>query len=344
MTPATSIALTVIKHADAMGVVAEQAEDEISAVNMALGASYAGAQSMVTTSGGGFALMVEGISLAGMIEVPLVCVVSQRPGPATGLPTRTEQADLEFVLNSGHGEFPRAIFSPGTVEDCFHATRKAFEVANAVQGPVFVLTDQFLADSFRAVVPFSGKDLEVVDRCVVKSDSPDYRRYEITESGISPRAIPGNGKALVVCDSDEHTEDGHLTEDLSVRVKMVEKRLRKSNEIKKMLMPPQLFGKSGADIMFVVWGSTFGAAAEACEKLNESGKNASVLYFPQVWPIVKETFFAELCSAVKVVSVEGNATAQFARLIRMETGFHIENRILRYDGLPITADYILKNL
>jgi len=147
MTPSTSIALTLIQHADALGSIVEQAEDEIAAINMAIGASFAGVRAMVGTSGGGFALMTEGVSLAAMTETPLVIVVAQRPGPATGLPTRTEQADLELVLHAGHGEFPRAVFAPGTVEDCYSLTEKAFEVAEACQNPVFVLTDQFLADS-----------------------------------------------------------------------------------------------------------------------------------------------------------------------------------------------------
>jgi 2-oxoglutarate ferredoxin oxidoreductase subunit alpha len=149
MTPSTSISLNLAVHARQMGLIVEQAEDEIAAINMAIGASFAGVSSMVATSGGGFALMVEGVSLAAMTETPLVVVVAQRPGPATGLPTRTEQADLELVLHAGHGEFPRAIFAPGTVEECFHLTRKAFELAEQYQGPMFLLTDQFLADSYR---------------------------------------------------------------------------------------------------------------------------------------------------------------------------------------------------
>ena len=187
MTPATSIALSLAAQAETLGLIVEQAEDEISAVNMAIGASFAGAPSMVATSGGGFALMVEGVSLAGMTETPLVIVVAQRPGPATGLPTRTEQADLDFILHAGHGEFPRAILAPGSVEECFHLIRKAFELAESFQTPIFLLTDQFLADSYRAVKPFDLKELSWIHP---GSDwSPGflpYLRYALTETACPP--------------------------------------------------------------------------------------------------------------------------------------------------------------
>ncbi len=184
MTPATSIALSLAAQAETLGLIVEQAEDEIAAVNMAIGASFAGAPSMVSTSGGGFALMVEGVSLAGMTETPLVIVVAQRPGPATGLPTRTEQADLDFILHAGHGEFPRAVFAPGGVEECFHLIRKAFELAESFQTPIFLLTDQFLADSYRAVNPFEVKDLSWIHpgsdgspaHSALSSICPDRRR------------------------------------------------------------------------------------------------------------------------------------------------------------------------
>ncbi len=184
MSPSTSIGLTLAAQAGKMGLVVEQAEDEIAAINMALGASFAGAPSMVATSGGGFALMAEGVSLAGMTETPMVIVVAQRPGPATGLPTRTEQGDLEFVLHAGHGEFPRAIFAPGSVEECFHLTRKALELSEQSQGPVFILTDQFLADSYRAVDPFDLSQLPSILPRTTPAIAEPYLRYALTESGV----------------------------------------------------------------------------------------------------------------------------------------------------------------
>jgi 2-oxoglutarate ferredoxin oxidoreductase subunit alpha len=345
MTPSTSISLTVVGLAERMGIVVEQAEDEIAAINMALGASFVGAPSMVATSGGGFALMVEGVSLAGMTETPLVIVVGQRPGPATGLPTRTEQADLEFVLHAGHGEFPRAIFAPGTVEDCFHFARRAFFITEKYQTPVFILTDQFLADSYRAVEPFAVDGLDWVkpgaDPGLIKAP---YRRHEITESGVSPRLLPGSSRHLVVTDSDEHTEDGHLTEDLAVRKRMVEKRLKKLEGMKREVVAPEYEGSKSPELLLVSWGSSRGAAREAAASLTAKGVDAAILSFSQVWPLVPEQFLERLKNAGSVVCIEGNAFGQLARLIRRETGFGIEERVSRYDGLPMTSEYIMREL
>ncbi len=344
MTPATSIVLNLTAHAKKMGLIVEQAEDEIAAINMAIGASFTGAPSMVATSGGGFALMVEGVSLAAMTETPVVVVVAQRPGPATGLPTRTEQGDLELVLHSGHGEFPRAIFAPGTVEECFHLTRKAFELAERYQGPMFLLTDQFLADSYRAAVPFDIETLPSVSVGTESAGSSQYTRYAITESGISPRLLPGMTENLVVADSDEHTEAGHITENLFVRKQMVEKRLRKGKGIRAEVTPPYMVGEKKPDLLLISWGSSKGAVNEAASHIRSEGEKVATLHFSQVWPLVPEQFIGYLESARKVVIVEGNAFGQMARLIRRETGFQFRNKVLRYDGLPITPEFILREL
>jgi len=299
---------------------------------------------MVATSGGGFALMVEGVSLAGMTESPIVVVVAQRPGPATGLPTRTEQGDLEFVLHAGHGEFPRAIFSPGTVEQCFHLTRRAFELAERYQGPMFLLTDQFLADSYRAVAPFGVENLDTVRPGTGAVESMPYLRFAITESGISPRVFPGITKHLVVADSDEHTEDGHITEDPSVRRQMVEKRLRKGEGIRAEVIAPEMEGESNPDLLLVSWGSSKGAVGEAASRMRSTGEKVATLHFSQVWPLVPEQFMGHLDSARQVVCVEGNAIGQLARLIRRETGFQMKKKVLRYDGLPLTPESILREL
>ncbi|MES0349432.1 MAG: 2-oxoacid:acceptor oxidoreductase subunit alpha [Desulfobacteria bacterium] len=346
MTPSTSIVLNLAAQAQRMGLIVEQAEDEISAINMAIGASFAGAPSMVATSGGGFALMVEGVSLAAMTETPLVIVVAQRPGPATGLPTRTEQADLELVLHSGHGEFPRAIFAPGTVEECFHLTMRALRLAEECQGPIFLLTDQFLADSYRAVVP---SDIESSPPVTISLSSQNigafpYKRFTITESGISPRLFPGMSEHLVVADSDEHTEDGHITEDLSVRTSMVEKRLKKADWINSKVIPPDIQGEEEPDVLLVSWGSSKGTVQETASLLRSSKEKVATLHFSQVWPLVPEHFMKQFEQAREVVSIEGNASGQLARLIRRETGFHIKKQVLRYDGLPPTPESILRGL
>lgn len=345
MTPSTSVVMNLISFAQKMGVVVEQAEDEIAAINMALGASFTGTRVVVPTSGGGFALMVEGISLSGIIETPVVVVLAQRPGPATGLPTRTEQGDLNLTLYAGHGEFPRAILAPGDVEQCFRLTHRAFDQAEKSQGPVFVLTDQYLADSYRAV---ENIDLDALPEPILpgfESDSPEtYERYAITESGISPRLAPGFGPYLVAADSDEHTPDGHITEDHGVRIQMQDKRLRKNTILLADTIPPDLYGDADAETLLVCWGSTLGAAREAAAKRNQEGKETAVLHFSQVYPLNPETFLDTLQQAKRTVCVEGNSTGQFAALLRQETGFVFAQQVLRYDGLPFTPRYILERL
>ena len=300
---------------------------------------------MVGTSGGGFALMTEAVSLAAVSETPLVVLVAQRPGPATGLPTRTEQADLELVLHGGHGEFPRAILAPGTVEQCFYLTRKAFELAESTQSQVFILTDQYLSDCYQAVDEFDIENLKPIE---VGGDpgqvASPYQRYEFTSSGVSSRLIPGKSKHLVVADSHEHTEDGHITEDAKCRVRMVEKRLRKMKLLEKETIQPEFVGDKDADLLLVCWGSTRGSAIEAAAMLNERGTRAAALHFSQVWPLVPHQFMKYLEAAREVVSVESNAFGQFARLLRRETGFNTTRTVLKYDGRVATPEYILREL
>src|SRR6056297_1491241 len=340
MTPATGVALNLVAHASQAGIIVEQAEDELAAINMAIGASFAGAKSLVPTSGGGFALMSEGISLSGMTETPVVIVLAQRPAPATGLPTRTEQADLELALFSGHGEFPRAVFSPGTPEECFYLTYKAIELAERYQSPVIILSDQYLADSYRAVDPFDLDWLPGISQPETSvSETESYQRYEFTANGVSPRLIPGFDKHLVVADSDEHSFDGHITEDQTVREKMVEKRLAKNQGLMKSIVPPEVFGDQEADLLLLSWGSSTGAIHEAAIHLREQGQKVKTIHLSQVWPLDKDDFLPHLRAAGQVVAVEGNATGQLAKLIKQETGFDIPRIIHRYDGLPFTADF-----
>ncbi len=342
MSPATSVPLTVAAAARRMGIVVEQVEDEIAAVNMALGASYAGAPAMAATSGGGLALMSEGVSLAGVSETPLVLVVAMRPGPATGLATRTEQSDLDLVLHAGHGEFPRAVLTPGTLEQCFDLSRRAFILAEQYQGPVFVLTDQYLGDSFRENAPF---DLSMPPVALPEaSDDPKYERYAFTPDGVSPRLLPGAGKALVVCDSHEHTPDGHITEDLPLRTRMQDKRMTKLQGLVRDAVAPAFSGPEKADTLLVCWGSALGAALEAAALLRAEGASAAVCHFSQVWPLRPDDFLPRFRSAGRVIMAESNSTGQMARIIRGETGFAVHGKVLRYDGLPLTARYIVERL
>jgi len=289
--------------------------------------------------------MVETVSLTGVSETPVVIVIGQRPGPATGLATRTEQGELWFVLHAGHGEFQRAIFTPGTIEECFHLTRKAFELAEKYQGPMFILTDHFLADSYRDLAAIDVEQLSFIYPGMnPHSVEAPYLRYRITESGVSPRLLPGLSKHLVVADSHEHTENGHLTENLSVRPKMVDKRLRKGNGIRSEVIPPEYKGDEKPEILFVSWGSSKGSVDEAAFQMSSQGVKAATLHFSQVWPIIPDQFLHHLEGAEQVMCVESNATGQLAQLIRRETGFFIEKRISRYDGLTMTPRYILRNM
>jgi len=342
MTPSTTVATTLINKGRKLGLKFEQVEDEIAAMNMAVGTSYAGAKSIVTTSGGGFALMVEGISLAGVSETPIVTIVVQRPGPATGMATRTEQGDLNLVLYAGHGEFPRAIFAPGTVEECFYLTHRAFDLAEKYQTPMFVLSDQYLADSYRDVELFDLESLPDTAKPLLKPDEEPYLRYKLTDDGISPRLAPGFSTALVRADSHEHDENCVVIENAGNRVRQNSKRLSKGCGLWQDVIGPDYYGEEGADVVLMCWGSSLGACLEAADKVN--GKSVAVLHFKQVYPLREEQFTDYLEQAGEVVAVEGNATGQFAKLVGQETGFRVSSYILRFDGRPLTPQYVLRGL
>ncbi len=339
MSPSTGVMVFLSQHTGEFDLVVEQAEDEISAINMALGASYAGARAMATTSGGGFALMTEGISLAGMIETPVVVHVAQRPGPATGLPTRTEQGDLELVLYSGHGEFPRILYAPGKLEDAVYLTQRAFNIADKYQIPVFILTDQYLMDSYYNISLPDLKELKV-EKHIVET-AADYKRYALTEDGISPRGIPGFGSGLVGVDSDEHDAEAHITEDLDLRTKMVKKRLAKIKLIEKDAIPPELIGREDYNILLIGWGSTYKPVVEALDILGRA--DLSFLHFKQVYPMPEGTLdFLE--KADKLIIIENNATSQFGKLIKLKTGLDIKNKLLKYSGLPYSVEEVVSRL
>ena len=339
MSPSTAVLVFLAQNGRDFGIIAEQAEDEIAAINMVVGAWYAGARAMVTTSGGGFALMTEGVSLAGMLESPIVIHLAQRPGPATGLPTRTEQGDLELALYAGHGEFPRIIFAPGTLEDGFYLTQKAFNLADKFQVPVFVLTDQYFVDSYYNTKTFNLKDLKIEKHFVETPKA--YRRYELTENGISPRGIPGLGKGFVCVDSDEHDQEGHITEDLELRTKMVDKRLKKLDSIKKEITPPTLWGPENYENLVICWGSTFNIVCEAVNNLDR--KDTAVLHFKQVYPL-PDNITELIHKARKKIVVENNATAQFARLLKIHADINFDHNILKYDGLCFASDSLAEKL
>ncbi|MFC2035355.1 2-oxoacid:acceptor oxidoreductase subunit alpha [Chloroflexota bacterium] len=345
MTPASSIMEYLADKGRQHNVITVHVEDEIAAMNMAIGAAYTGVRAMVATSGGGFALMVEGLALAGMTETPVVVVLAQRPGPATGLPTRTEQGELWFALHAGHGEFPRAILAPATVEETFYSTIKAFNLAEKYQTPVFILTDHHLATSYATAEKFDLNQVNI-DRGNLLSDEEvnnltDYKRHLVTKSGISPRALPGQGKALVVTDSDEHDEAGHIIEDAKTRNQQNLKRLRKQDALKAEIGEPKFLKVPNAKYTFVGWGSTYGAIKEASDTLNNEGVAVNVLHLSEIWPFPTEAIASILQKGTKSIAIESNATAQLAQLIRRETGYAVNGRILKFDGRPLSAEEIV---
>ncbi|MDD5453508.1 MAG: 2-oxoacid:acceptor oxidoreductase subunit alpha, partial [Candidatus Bipolaricaulis sp.] len=346
MTPGTPVMEFLARHAAEYGIVVEQAEDEIAAINMALGASYGGARSMVTTSGGGFALMVEGLSLAGMIETPVVIHLGQRPGPATGLPTRTGQENLLFALHAGHGEFPRYLAAPTGPEDAFYLTMRAFELAEEYQIPAIILTDQFLVDSYQ-VVPALDPARIALRSHVFTADElgrmGQYDRFALTPTGVSPRALPGVSNKLVLVDSDEHDTSGRITEDLAIRKAMVEKRLRKGDGLRGEVSPPEIYpaGLFRGKRVLLGWGSTYGAIREAVEIL---GEEYAHLHLRELCPLRTEELERVWDEADEVVLVEGTATGQMGKLIAAEAGLRPRRFVPRYDGRPFTAQEIVEEV
>jgi len=343
MTPASSIMEYMAAKSKEFDLVMVHAEDEIAAINMAVGAAYAGVRAMTATSGSGLCLMVEGIGLAGITETPIVIINAQRPGPAVGLPTRTEQGDLQFVLHAHHGDFPRAVLTPATIEDAFWLTIKAFNWAERYQLPVTILTDQHLASSHATIDP---PDLSrvTIDRGMLfsekENDSSDYMRHRLTKSGISPRAFPGLGKALVVTDCDEHDEEGHLTEDAAERTAQVQKRLRKISPLTKETSTLRKYGSRGAETTLIGWGSSYGAIHEAVDILRKEGNSVDMLHLNELWPFPRKTVIDAVSKARNSYVIESNATGQVAQLIKAETGYDVGRQILKFDGRPFTPAYI----
>lgn len=345
MSPSTSVFSFISQRARRRGILSEQAEDEIASINMALGASAAGARAMTTTSGGGMALMAEGISLAGVAEIPVVILDAQRPGPATGLPTRTGQEDLGFTLHIGHGEFPRFVFAPGTAEEAFYTTMHAFNLAEKYQVPAFILADQHLVDSYQTLKELKPDVVRPESYIAGIKDFQDgYSRYKITQNGVSPMAYFNQGDFTFMVDSHEHTESGHITEEIETRNRMVEKRLRKAAGMAGEFGEPEFYGASGAETVFLCWGSTYGAVREAVDALNNENNKAGMVHFNRLAPFPSQKAEELIRGARRIVNVEANATGQFRRLLRSETGICPHEDILRYDGRPMTGEYILSKL
>jgi len=352
MTPATTITEWLAARANKLGLVAKQCEDEITACLMAIGASFSGARAMTATSGGGLSLMVEAVGLAAMTETPLVLVDAMRGGPSTGLPTRTEQSDLQFALHMSQGEFSRFVLTPGTVEECFKAGVKALNLAEKYQVPVFILTDMAQSVCVRSIDSerFDTSAVDRIDRGEILTDADldgltePYVRHKVTESGISPRALPGHPNAIVMTTSDEHHENGQAVEDAETRVQQMDKRFSKEKLMAQEVAEPLLEGPEDADVTLVGWGTTYGPIHEARLLLEADGVIVNHLHYHEVWPFPAARTQQVLGNAKRVIDIENNFTGQLAKVIRMETGIDIERKILKYDGRVFAGDELAQKV
>jgi len=339
MTPASAILHYLAEHEDELGVVTIHPESEIGVVLMALGAAYAGARTMVGTSGGGFALMTEALSLSGQGEIPIVFIVSQRPGPGTGVPTYTMQGDLSFVIHSGHGEFAKVVLAPGDAEEAFYLTGLAMNLAWKFQTPCFVLSDKHLSES---IFSFDA------DPDKIKPEDPllwdgqgEYKRYLDTQNGISPLAFPGNPAAMVKATSYEHDEYGITTEESEQIVRMQKKRLRKKKTLEDELSrceQVKVYGNLESKTVLLCWGSTKGACIEVAEELGLKVVQPMVLEPLPIEPLKKA-----LSGADKIIDIEVNTTGQLAKHVSAY-GICIDDMILRFDARPFTVDSLLEKV
>jgi 2-oxoglutarate/2-oxoacid ferredoxin oxidoreductase subunit alpha len=347
MTPASGILQWFAAHAD-RGVLYKQTEDEIAAINSAIGASSAGVRAMCGSSGGGFALMVEALGLAGMLETPIVVAESQRTGPSTGLPSKTEQGDLLFVMHASQGEFPRIVVAPRSMEECFSLTADAFNLADRYQCPVIVLMDAFISERVESVANFDADSIKIDRGKMASGASGRFKRYELTEDGISPRSVPGMKGLSFVAPSYEHNEYGELVSDVlsgldehvEMRKKMQEKRMRKMDTMLKneTCFVPNI-ENANAKHFLVTFGSTTSVAREAMVALNKKGLDFGLISFNYLLPL-DEGKTASMLKGKHLIDVECNYTAQLAKAIRMATGIEMKDMILRYDGENITCGEI----
>jgi len=336
MTPINALITLFADHKKELGITYIQPEDEIAGINMAIGASLAGVRSMVATSGGGFSLMVEGLSLSGVIEVPLVINLGMRPGPATGMPTWTEQGELLFSVFSGHGEFPRIILAPGDVTESYLLARQAFDLASLYQIPVFILTDKYLNESQWCVDKsvFDAPPTPQEGKRVSKAEIPeDFKRYDMSPSdGVSKRSFPGMEGGLYIANSYEHDEKGFTTEDPMGRTSMADKRLKKRETIINNSPMPSVYGDEEAKLTFVSFGSTKGPILEAMKLLKEKGISSKLIHFSWVYPLNGGKVKELLRNEKRLIDVEGNGTGQLAKLLMQESGIEIKEKLLKYNG------------
>jgi 2-oxoglutarate ferredoxin oxidoreductase subunit alpha len=363
MSPSTGVLHWMARHAQQLGIMVRQVEDELGVINMAIGAAHTGCRAMCATSGGGFALMTEALGAAAMMEVPVVCIDVQRAGPATGVPTKTEQGDLWQVLGAGQGDYPRIIVAPTSIQDCFSTVPELFNLVDRFQCPGIILSDLVISEGRSSIDPDKLDFARVpIDRGALiglngsatadatnggghtASGSGVYKRYELTESGISPRAVPGIPGYVHVVATDEHDEEGGLISDEYTnphkRRAMHEKRMRKMHGILPLIEAPRVYGAPDADVTLVGWGSTEGVIREAIEQLAAEGVVANNLQIKWLVPLHVEAIMEQLGKSRRVIIVENNYSGQFARYLRSETSFAADAHIRKYDGEPFMPHHI----
>ncbi|MFC2142852.1 2-oxoacid:acceptor oxidoreductase subunit alpha [Candidatus Aenigmatarchaeota archaeon] len=346
MTPSTSVMINMASQERNYDLVVKHTEDEIASINMAIGASHAGVRAMTCTSGGGFCLMTEGFGLASVTETPLVVVVSQRPGPGTGMATHTSQGDLKFILSASTDEAPRVIIAPGDVDDAFYYTIQAFDIAEKYQMPVVILTDKYMGESHKSTEFFDTSKIKTERKSMLinKEIKEGYLRYKITDSGISPRAIPGQKNAMYCASSYEHDEEGFEREEEENRIKMHKKRFRKFENLKKELKDPELVGEKDADATIISWGSTKGPVLEALRILEKEGIKTNFLHLVILSPLPIGKIKDVMKNAKKTFIIENNMTAQLASIIKEESCLEFDHKILKYDGRAFDPEHIAEEV
>jgi len=360
MSPSTGVLHWMARHAQQLGIMVRQVEDELGVINMAIGAAHTGARAMCATSGGGFALMTEALGAASMMEVPVVCIDVQRAGPATGVPTKTEQGDLWQVLGAGQGDYPRVIVAPTTILDCFKTVPELFNLVEAFQCPGIILSDLLISEGRSSVDPDElSFDVNIDRGALIETNGHNgaangvnghdilnsYKRYELTSDGVSPRAMPGTPGYVHVVATDEHDEEGGLISDEYTnphkRQAMHEKRMRKMNSILPRIEPPTIYGSAEADVTLLGWGSTQGVIREAIDQLAAQGVVANNLQIKWLVPLHVDAIMEQLGKARRVIIVENNFSGQFARYLRSETSFVADGHIRKYDGEPFMPHHIV---
>ncbi len=355
MSPATSILHWLASHSEKVGVLVKQAEDELAVVNIAIGAGHAGVRAMCATSGGGFALMTEAIGMAAMLETPVVIVNVMRGGPSTGLPTKTEQGDLNQAFGASQGDYPRMIVAPVSALDCYNATVEAFNIAEKYQLPVILLSDLLLAEHRSTIDPGAISADVPIDRgewvtelTPQNSQQGRFKRYALNDSGVSPRARPGAPDLMHVSGTDDHDETGVLISDehtnAAIRRKMHEKRMKKMDAVLRDLAAPELEGPADAEVTLVGWGSTWSVIQEAAARLTADGLKTNQLQFKYLYPFHAKEAQRILGACKRAIVVENNYTGQFERHMRAESGVTIADHIRRYDGEPIEPTWLVERV